>query len=556
MDRDRNLLFGVSAVQFDQIVPKAFVRAARKWAADQSREISEYLVEDGLLTEHDCEFIQWTVDRAIEASGGDTAAALEHLGGAEALDSASAGLIKMTDDGGIRVAAQDPQPVELAPPSPVKHSDGWPERPERPRYKHADTGSDESSDPEPKSGIGITLVGIGFVLLAGAGFFAWRVNTLSRTPDTADVASPPIGENQEESALFEAELARETEARRALRAEQDRKRALAETLQAHRRSLFLVQNRLNAEPDNVSLKFSLADIHASIAGVQARRGDYRAALDSDNDWVETLLDLQASVPEDRSVVVSLANAYRVTGNHHADNDNFEDAREAYRQSIAVCEDRQEAFEPDLAQACWQTYIDLAALSKREGDDGRAVDELRIAVEIARELVDADPERVDFRVHLAESYAAFGAAYADLGYDEPAVDALEQAYRVYEAALRIQPDVEDLLEEISVIYGRLIALYTRMEDQVMVSGLRATYMNLRQAIADARPEEVGVQRDLMHLYTAMGITYKKEGNDQGAMAAFESSLAIADRLLEHNPDDRLLVQEKERLERRLERLTEE
>ena len=544
MDRDRNLLFGISAVQFDQIVPMAFVRAARKWAGDSRKDLSDYLVEDGFITEHERDFILWTVDRAIESANGNVEVAIEQIGGDEALRTASQDLIQRTDSGGIRIAAQDPQPEELVHAQPHDET----AQDSTSHVRHRQPTREEVSSPSATIGP-VILVGI-LLLFAGAGFVAWRFNVQSnRNVSQTPSAEPQI---EESMAAFEFELAREAEARRAIQAERDRRRSLAETLQAHRRSLLLVEGQLINDPENFSLQFSLAEIYASISDVQTRRGDYRAALDADEEWIETLVKLESIRPNDASVHAAFIRSHRSRGQNLMGREDYKNARNALQSSLEFCVDAETASMENALSECWETYIEVANLGEIENDQEGVVDALRSAVETARELVDTDPTESRYRIMLGTSYASFASAYARAGYIEPAIDALQQAYRTFEKEIRARPTDDRLLDRMSDTYQELIELYAQKGDQVMVSGLRETYMNLRDTLAQAQPLNSAVQRDLMHLYTAMGITYMKEDNEQGAITSFEASAEIAQRLIDRDPDDLSLRHALERLERRLER----
>ena len=48
MDRDRNLLFGVFAVQLNKVSSDRLMEAAGAWAVDSGRGIGERLVEGGV----------------------------------------------------------------------------------------------------------------------------------------------------------------------------------------------------------------------------------------------------------------------------------------------------------------------------------------------------------------------------------------------------------------------------------------------------------------------------------------------------------------------------
>ena len=101
MQRDRNLLFGIFAVQLGKVTPTQLMEIAGAWAVDPSRDLSQRLVEAGALSERDRGLLDEFVGNAIQAHGGDAAATLETFGGEEQVDLSFRGSIVLTDSGGI-----------------------------------------------------------------------------------------------------------------------------------------------------------------------------------------------------------------------------------------------------------------------------------------------------------------------------------------------------------------------------------------------------------------------------------------------------------------------
>ena len=85
MDQDRNLLFGVFAAQLTKVTPSQIMEHAAAWAMDPSRDLSQRLLDDGVITSHDQRLIANIVDQAIRAHNGDASAALDTFGGDEAI---------------------------------------------------------------------------------------------------------------------------------------------------------------------------------------------------------------------------------------------------------------------------------------------------------------------------------------------------------------------------------------------------------------------------------------------------------------------------------------
>ena len=101
MDRDRNLLFGVLAVQLKHVSPTQLVEAAALWATDPSRGLPSRLTEAGALSKRECDLIQRLVDDSVEAYDGDAKATLAKFGGEEIVQQSFRGTIVPTPDGGI-----------------------------------------------------------------------------------------------------------------------------------------------------------------------------------------------------------------------------------------------------------------------------------------------------------------------------------------------------------------------------------------------------------------------------------------------------------------------
>ncbi len=110
MDQDRNLLFGVFAVQIKKITAIQLAEAAGAWASNPERVLGEYLVESGSLDVKGFDLIQRLVDEAISANDDDAEVTLAAFGGKEQVFHSFAGSILPTDSGGIETV-QSPEEI-------------------------------------------------------------------------------------------------------------------------------------------------------------------------------------------------------------------------------------------------------------------------------------------------------------------------------------------------------------------------------------------------------------------------------------------------------------
>jgi serine/threonine protein kinase len=79
MDTDRNLLFGVLALQADLIAPAQFVQACTLWANHKQTPLADLLVQHGWLTPEDQADIGRLLDRKLKKHGGNARATLAEV---------------------------------------------------------------------------------------------------------------------------------------------------------------------------------------------------------------------------------------------------------------------------------------------------------------------------------------------------------------------------------------------------------------------------------------------------------------------------------------------
>jgi tetratricopeptide (TPR) repeat protein/tRNA A-37 threonylcarbamoyl transferase component Bud32 len=79
MDADRNLLFGVLALQADLISPAQFAEACSTWAARKTEPLAELLLERRWLTPADKADVERLLDRKLKKHAGDVRASLAEV---------------------------------------------------------------------------------------------------------------------------------------------------------------------------------------------------------------------------------------------------------------------------------------------------------------------------------------------------------------------------------------------------------------------------------------------------------------------------------------------
>ncbi|GMV99942.1 MAG: hypothetical protein AMXMBFR84_10810 [Candidatus Hydrogenedentota bacterium] len=105
MNRDRNLLFGILAVQMGKVTPSQLVEAAGAWAADPSQNLASRLMSSGVLKEKDRALLDAFVEEAVKAHEGDSGKTLAAFGGQQQVNATFHGSIILSESGGV-----DPAP--------------------------------------------------------------------------------------------------------------------------------------------------------------------------------------------------------------------------------------------------------------------------------------------------------------------------------------------------------------------------------------------------------------------------------------------------------------
>src|SRR5215510_5458250 len=109
MDTDRNLLFGVLALQADLIDPKQFVEACLLWTSRKDVPLADLLVERGWIVPEDKAHVDYLLGRKLHKHGGDPRAGLAAIP-----DDVKRSLAALEDDEVQHSLANLPRPEEVA----------------------------------------------------------------------------------------------------------------------------------------------------------------------------------------------------------------------------------------------------------------------------------------------------------------------------------------------------------------------------------------------------------------------------------------------------------
>ncbi len=107
MSAERELLFGVLAVQLNLVRSDQAMEAAAAWAVDRNRSMAGRLVEIGAISEERRRLVEKLVDEAVDAFDGDERKTLNTFGGDALLLKSFGGAVKLDESGHVSVPQSD-----------------------------------------------------------------------------------------------------------------------------------------------------------------------------------------------------------------------------------------------------------------------------------------------------------------------------------------------------------------------------------------------------------------------------------------------------------------
>jgi hypothetical protein len=116
MDTDRNLLFGVLALQADLLDAPQFIEACLLWTARKTERLADLLVERGWIRAADQAHIEYLLERKLHKYGGSMHASLAAIP-----DDIKRSLAALGDDDIRRSLAGGPLPAEPHAVATIDH---------------------------------------------------------------------------------------------------------------------------------------------------------------------------------------------------------------------------------------------------------------------------------------------------------------------------------------------------------------------------------------------------------------------------------------------------
>lgn len=124
---DRNVLFGILALQMDFVTRDQLVAGMNAWVLDKAKPLGQILVDQGMLDPADRSLIDTMVERHVDRHGGDVEASLAAVPGAGWIRPHLASIVDtdLERSLGALVSGIPPPPTVAAPVSDREDTASW-----------------------------------------------------------------------------------------------------------------------------------------------------------------------------------------------------------------------------------------------------------------------------------------------------------------------------------------------------------------------------------------------------------------------------------------------
>jgi serine/threonine-protein kinase len=304
-------------------------------------------------------------------------------------------------------------------------------------------------------------------------------------------------------------------------------------------SLALARALHERRPEDTARLFELGQSHFWVGFVHWRRRELEAALADFRAYLDVARRLVAADPGNADWQAELSMANSNIGSVLEEQGDLAGALERFQASLAIDRallDRKPG-DATLRRAVAASNNTVGTVLRAQGRLDEALAHHRAELALQEELVRQEPGTAEWRLYLGVSREYVAGILEAQGRLAPALELLESALSIFEALTRSDPANMEWQRELGKSHYRLgLALGAARED-------RRAFEHARQAVAilartaATEASDAGWQRDLAEARNALAQRLCGGGDLDGAGGEARAALAIADRILEHSPDDR-------------------
>ena len=274
-----------------------------------------------------------------------------------------------------------------------------------------------------------------------------------------------------------------------------------------------------------------------LLATQHKRQGNRQQADDNFAEAERLYGNLIQKSSDDRLAVSYAKHLQNYGNFYFSGGEWKLAETKFRRALAITQPLLDASaEADVRLVHSAALSHLANALLFQGNSQQASDRYREAVEIQRKLVRDFPAFPDYRIRLAETLMAVGAACTKLKEYDRAISAFEEAIETVEYLTEYWPDVRRYHGTLGgILSNAALALLNHGEPENLKSAEQlATRAISEQLLALERPDEPNLF--LLKHHLILVAVQGRRGSVEEALGTCEKGLEIGEQLQLKFPDD--------------------
>ena len=198
----------------------------------------------------------------------------------------------------------------------------------------------------------------------------------------------------------------------------------------------------------------------------------------------------------------------------------------------VMPDEQRRAQPTLSTAAALPESPTSQLSPTDGAETVGTGCERSTPTKDSAAQSGEPREAEERGPLTEVHTSASPA----GDVQATTDAYEQKLDIRQRLAQARPDDVGAQRDLARSYAKLGELALQTGDVNAATDAYQQKLNVYQRLAQAHPDEIGIQRDLASSYSKLGELAGQTGDIQAATDAYQQKLNVYQRLAQAHPDD--------------------
>jgi len=314
---------------------------------------------------------------------------------------------------------------------------------------------------------------------------------------------------------------------------------LTGALTEFRKSMETRERLLAQDPDNTRWQRDLSFSHNRVGGVLEAQGKLAAALVEFNKDLAIAERLALQDPDNAMWQSDLSGSHNRIGDVLEAQGNLTGALDEFRKSMAIRE-RLALQDPD--NAGWQRDLSFShnrvgGALEAQGDLAAALTEFNKDLAIAERLALQDPDNARWQSDLSGSHKRVGGVLEAQGDLAGALAEFRKSMAIRERLVAQNPDNPGWQRDLAYCLYRTGGVHEERGEFSVAAELWLRELEVREALSTREEDPSEVASSLAACHHQIGGVLAAVGDHEGALAAFETYLALRARILEANPADK-------------------